>query len=75
MTLDFILWQLLRRRAVGIHRAGVFPHRPRSLHQRGDPTAEEGMEDPQLIKAMLHEPLKLRLDNLQLVLLTGGTPR
>jgi len=36
---------------------------------------EEGMEDPQPIKAMPHEPLKLRLDDLQLVLPMGGTPR
>ena len=36
---------------------------------------EEGMEDPQPIEAMLHKPLKLRLDNLQLVLPIGGTPR
>jgi len=26
--------------------------------------AEEGMEDPQPIEAMLHKPLKLHLDNL-----------
>ena len=75
MTPDFILWQLLQRRAVGIHRARVFPHWPRSLRQRGDPTLEESMEDPQPVEAMQHKPLKLRLDNLQLVLLTGGTPR
>ena len=36
---------------------------------------EEGMEDPQPIEAMLHKPLKLHLDNFQLVLPTGGTPR
>ena len=36
---------------------------------------EEGMEDPQPDEAMLHKPLELRLDNLQLVLPTGGTPR
>ena len=33
------------------------------------------MEDPQPIEAMLHNPLKLRLDNLLFVLPTGGTPR
>ena len=37
--------------------------------------AEEGMEDPQPIEAMSHEPPKLHLDNLQLVLPTGETPR
>ena len=54
--------------------ARVFPHRPRSLRQRGNPTAKESMEDPQLVEAMLHEPLKLYLDDLQLVLLMGRTP-
>ena len=37
--------------------------------------AEEGMEDLQPIEAMPHEPLKLHLDDLQLVLPTGRTPR
>ena len=37
--------------------------------------AEEGMEDPQPIEAILHKPLKLHLDNLQLLLPTGRTPR
>ena len=36
---------------------------------------EEGVEDPQPIEAMLHKLLKLRLDNLQLVLPTSRTPR
>ena len=36
---------------------------------------EEGMEDPQPIEAMPHEPPNLHLDNLQLVLPMGGTPR
>ena len=75
MTLYFILWQLLRRRTVGIHQARVFPHRSRSFRQRGNSTVEEGMEYPQPVEAMLHKPLKLHLDNLQLVLPTGGTPQ
>ena len=37
--------------------------------------AEEGMEDPQPIKVMLHKPLKHCLNNLQFVLPIGGTPR
>jgi len=74
MTPDFILRQLLQRCAVEIHWAGVFPHRLCSLRQRGDPTMKEGMEDPQPVEAMLHKLLKLRLDNLQLVISTGGTP-
>ena len=37
--------------------------------------AEEGMEDPQPVEAMLHKPLKLRLDNLQFVLAISETPR
>ena len=36
---------------------------------------EEGMEDPHPIETMPHEPLKLHLDNFQLVLPIGGTPR
>ena len=39
------------------------------------PTGRPDIEDPQLVEAMLHKPLKLHLDNLQLVLPTGGTPR
>ena len=35
---------------------------------------EEGMEDLQPIEALLHKLLKLRLDNLQLVLATDRTP-
>ena len=35
---------------------------------------EEGVEDPQPIEAMLHKLLKLRLNNLQLVLLAGQDP-
>jgi len=75
LTLDFILRQFLQRRAVGIRWAGVRPHRPPRLRQRGHSTAEEGVEDPQPIEAMLHQLLKPRLDDLQLVLLTRGTPR
>ena len=36
---------------------------------------EEGVEHPQPIEAMLHQLLKLRPDDLQLVLPTRGTPR
>ena len=36
---------------------------------------EEGMEDPQPVEAMSHEPPKLCLDDLQLVLPMGRTPR
>ena len=37
--------------------------------------AEEGVEHPQPIETVLHQLLELRLDDLQLVLPTGGTPR
>ena len=36
---------------------------------------EEGVEHPQPIEAMLHQLLELRLDDVQFVLLTRGTPR
>ena len=75
LTLDLVLRQLLRRHVVEIHRAQVHPHRPAPLRQWGDPMAEEGVEHPQPVKAMLHQLLEFCLDDLQLVLPTGGTLR
>ena len=37
--------------------------------------AEEGVEHPQPVEAMLHQLLELYLDDLQLVLPAGGAPR
>ena len=39
------------------------------------PTGRPDIEDPQLVEVMLHKPLKLHLDNLQLVLPTDETPQ
>ena len=54
LTPDLVLCQLLQRRVIGIHRAGVHPHRLAPLRQLGNPTVEEGVEHPQPIEAMLH---------------------